>query len=82
MSVPDMSKANEKNAKLKLHLRADSGYSAITDCRVSANQWAVICAVCENDAEAKHLIAALAHIRALDAAADAVDAALAKARGQ
>jgi hypothetical protein len=68
MTAPDLSKANEKNAKLKLQLRADSGYSCSTDCRVSANQWSVICAVCENDAEARHLIAALEHIRMLDAA--------------
>lgn len=70
--VPDLSKADEKNAKLALKLRADSGYSCDTDCRVSANQWAVICAVIENDAEAAHLVAALKHLRLLDAASDAL----------
>lgn len=67
--VIDLSKADEKNAKLKLKLRADSGYSCDTDCRVSANQWAVICAIVENDAESAHLINALKHLRLLDAAA-------------
>jgi hypothetical protein len=44
-NIPDLSKADDKNAKLTLKLRADSGYSCDTQCRVSANQWASICAI-------------------------------------
>lgn len=76
MSLNDLSKVNSKDATLKLRLRADSGYSSDTECRVSPNQWTVICAVVENEAEAKHLIASLAHIRALDAAANVAGALL------
>jgi hypothetical protein len=50
MSV-DLTKADEKNAKLKLRLRADSGYCCDYECRVSANQWAAICRIIEQDEE-------------------------------
>ena len=71
-SVPDLSKANEKNAKLTMKLSADSGSSCATICRVSANQWAVINAICDDDKSAAYLIASLAHYRSLELAEKAL----------
>ena len=38
-------------AKLTLSLRADSGYTADTEYRISAEQWGEILRICEGNAE-------------------------------
>lgn len=41
----------ERSAALTLTLRADSGYEADTEYRISAEQWGEIIRVCEDQAE-------------------------------
>ena len=46
-----LTKADEKNATLKLRLKAKSGYNCEANYRVSANQWAAIIVICEETRE-------------------------------
>ena len=48
MSVLDLSKADNKDAKLTLKLRAKSGFTSHGDYQVSPNQWSEITAICED----------------------------------
>lgn len=49
-TVPDLSKADERNAKLILRLRAKSGYSCDVTYHVSPNDWAAVCKLLDNRA--------------------------------
>lgn len=59
MSITTIAGADEKNARLDLSLRADSGYKADSiGYRVSANEWAAIVSICEGSATGRVLMAA------------------------
>jgi hypothetical protein len=47
MSDVTIVQGDEKNAKLALRLKAQSGYNARADYEVSADQWSDILAICE-----------------------------------
>lgn len=57
MSVLDLSKADEKAAKLTLKLRAASGYSSDETHSISTNQWAEILLIVA-DAEGRRKMSA------------------------
>lgn len=62
--------ADDKAANLSLRLTADSGYSASSEHRVSANQWGAICIAAEDGKRALQMLAA----RELLAAAECEEA--------
>lgn len=69
-TVTNIPGADEKNARLDLKLRADSGYkSDSTGHRVSANEWAAIMSIADGTATGKALMAAPALLEALEKAA-------------
>lgn len=79
MSTTDTSldAASEKNARLDLRLRADSGYCADEKGhRVSAEQWAAIVSICEDGATGRIVMAALPLLHAAKKARDSLATAV------
>jgi hypothetical protein len=65
-TTPDLSKADSKDAKLTLTLKAKSGYSSVETHQISANQWSEILMICADAEMRAKMTAAPDLLEALD----------------